>query len=275
MTVVPTEIWFRIAYYLPPSPVDYVDYALVSTSAKEAFMSDELWRAFTPVHETSDLARKYAKRVGDLSREQLREVRRRWSFFSCHAFTYGAANSVVYPIGWRNQSLDMILPGDLIGELQLFAPEAEALRGNMDFALAMVLCSGHLGSSCLISYGRNEDFIQATFWSVRFIYPFMTSDSSDRLQMWYLSLSYNLDFGFVSDKVLLDYNAYRANPELLCRAPDHTKSDREFVLELMRRTYQFLGTPQWIAKGHGYGISLDSRETLLDLQRSSPRRPIV
>lgn len=51
-------------------------------------MTDELWRAFTPVQETSDLACKYAKRVGDLSSEQLREVRRRWSFLSGHAFMY-------------------------------------------------------------------------------------------------------------------------------------------------------------------------------------------
>lgn len=81
MTVVPTEIWYRIAYYLPPSPVDYVDYALVSTSAKEVFMSDELWRAFTPVHETSDLARKYAKRVGNLAEISLKQSGRDGLFF--------------------------------------------------------------------------------------------------------------------------------------------------------------------------------------------------
>lgn len=146
---------------------------------------------------------------------------------------------------WRKDSLDMILPAVICDFYLQNSNEAKALiRNNMDFALAFVFSSGRLDRNCLIFYGRNEDFIRATFRSVRFINPFKTSNLPDHIQMWYLSLTStyvyrtlypNSDFDFVSDKVLLGYNAYRANPELLRRAPDHIKSDRAFVLELMKQ----------------------------------------
>lgn len=198
----------------------------------------------------------------------------------------------MYRLDWRKESLDMILPAVIIDHYLEYSKEAEALiRNNMDFALAIVLSSGHLDHSWLEFYGRNEVFLQTVYGHVRFIYPSKPSNLSDRLQMWYLSLTStdvyrtnfsNSVFDFVSDKVLLDYNAYRANPELLCRAPDHIKSDREFVLELMKENSSVLrhasvelrrdmevalawipGKDSWIYKGVVHEDLLSNKEYAL------------
>lgn len=236
MTVVPAEIWIRIAHYVTPNPIEYVNCSLICKNAKETFMSDSLWRAFTPVHETTHLSHKFAERLKGLSAGKAKSVRLTWEALNKdnHKYTDGEK------VDWDNDPLDLILPQSVLFPHLQYSPRGvQLLRKNRDFALALALTSQSLGLSCSIPYGSNEDFLRAVFRAAKHVSDFTPLGISEDLLMWYLCLSGSTgrmsSYDFVTDNVLLDYNAYRAHPYLLVRAPDHIKSDREFVLELMKQ----------------------------------------